>query len=150
MNSGRIGRHYWHKPDLICQEHAMPGTADHVGHASNGPVDQAVQGYIDGLDPRHRPLFDRVHRLILTAHPEADVVLSYKIPTYKVGGRRLYLGAWKHGVSIYGWRQDRDGGFTARHPELKTSKGTIQLRSQDASGIADEEILALVRAALED
>ena len=91
-----------------------------------------------------------VHRLILTAHPEADVVLSYKIPTYKVGGRRLYLGAWKHGVSIYGWRQDRDGGFTARHPELKTSKGTIQLRSQDASGIADEEILALVRAALED
>jgi uncharacterized protein YdhG (YjbR/CyaY superfamily) len=113
-------------------------------------IDDAVRGYIDGLDPRHRPLFDRVHRLILTAHPEATVVLSYKMPTYQVGRRRLHLAAWKHGVSIYGWRQDHDGGFAARHPELRTSKGTIQLRSPDASGVSDDEILALVRAALED
>jgi uncharacterized protein YdhG (YjbR/CyaY superfamily) len=120
----------------------MPGAA--------GRVDDAVQGYIDDLDPGQRRLFDRVHRLILAAHPEAAVVLSYKIPTYKAGRRRLYLGAWKHGVSIYGWRQDHDGGFAARHPELKTSKGTIQLRSDDAAGITDDEILALVGAALED
>ena len=120
----------------------MAGTA--------GRVDDDVQGYIDELDPRHRALFDRVHRLILTAHPEVAVVLSYKMPTYRVGRRRLYLGAWKHGVSLYGWRQDHDGGFVARHPELKTSRGTIQLRSDDTAGISDEEILALVRAALED
>jgi hypothetical protein len=59
------------------------------------------------------------------------------------------VGAWKHGVSIYGWPQDRDGGFTARHPELRTSKGTIQLRAQDAAGISDDELRDLVRAALE-
>ncbi len=59
----------------------------------------------DGIAPEHRPLFDRLHRLILAAHPGAAVVLSYKIPTYKVGGRRLYVGVWKHGVSIYGWQQ---------------------------------------------
>jgi uncharacterized protein YdhG (YjbR/CyaY superfamily) len=123
----------------------MSGTTDR-----HGRVDEAVLRYIEGLDPRHRPLFDRVHRLILTAHPEAAVVLSYKIPSYQVGQRRLYLGAWQHGVSMYGWRQDRDGGFVARHPELKTSKGTIRLRSQDADAIPDEEILALVSAALED
>jgi uncharacterized protein YdhG (YjbR/CyaY superfamily) len=119
----------------------MPGT---------GRVDDAVLGYIDELDPQHRPLFNRVHRLILSVHPEAHVVMSYKMPSYKVGRRRLYMGAWQHGVSIYGWRQDRDGGFVARHPELKTSKGTIQLRSRDADAIPDDEILALVGAALED
>jgi uncharacterized protein YdhG (YjbR/CyaY superfamily) len=112
-------------------------------------MDEAVRHYIDGVEPAHRPLFDRVHRLILAAHPEADVVLSYQIPTYKVGRRRLYIGAWKHGISIYGWPQDQDAGFTARHPELKTSKGTIQLRPQDAAAIADDELLALVRAALQ-
>ena len=112
-------------------------------------MDEAVRGYIDAIPPEHRPLFDRLHRLILAAYPSAAVVLSYQIPTYKVGNRRLYLGAWKHGVSIYGWPQDRDGGFTARHPELRTSKGTIQLRPEDAAGISDDELRDLVRAALE-
>ena len=77
------------------------------------------------------------------------VVLSYKIPTYKAGRRRLYLGVWKHGVSIYGWPQGQDGGFTSRHPELRTSKGTIQVRPEDAAGIPDDEFRDLVRAALE-
>ncbi|MGB6580819.1 MAG: DUF1801 domain-containing protein [Streptosporangiaceae bacterium] len=112
-------------------------------------MDEAVQIYIDGVDPAYRPLFDRIHRLILAAHPEAAVALSYQIPTYKVGRRRLYVGAWQHGISIYGWQQDRDAGFTARHPELRTSKGTIRLRPQDAAAIADDELLGLVSAALE-
>ena len=99
--------------------------------------------------PRAPSPFDRVHRLILAAHPEAAVVISYRIPTYKVGRRRLYVGAWKHGLSIYGWPQDRDAGFTARHPELKTSKGTIRLRPEDAASIGDDELLGLINAALE-
>jgi hypothetical protein len=112
-------------------------------------MDEAVQSYIDGVDPAHRALFDRVHRLIMAAHPDADVVLSYEIPAYKVGRRRLYVGAWQHGISLYGWQQGRDGGFTDRHPELKTGKATIRLRPQDAATIADDELLGLVSAALE-
>jgi uncharacterized protein YdhG (YjbR/CyaY superfamily) len=112
-------------------------------------VDQAVQGYIDAIIPEYRPLFDRLHLLILQVRPDAAVVLSYQMPTYKAGRRRLYLGAWKHGVSIYGWQQGRDAGFSSRHPELKTSKGTIQLRPEDAAGIPDNEFRDLVRAALE-
>jgi hypothetical protein len=112
-------------------------------------MDEAVRDYIDAIAPEHRPLFDRLHRLVLEEHPDAAVVLSYKIPTYKVGHRRLFLGVWKHGVSIYGWGERRDAGFTARHPELKTSKGTIQLRPDDAAGIPDSEFRDLVRAALD-
>jgi uncharacterized protein YdhG (YjbR/CyaY superfamily) len=86
--------------------------------------------------------------LILEVHPDASVVISYQIPTYKMGRNRLYLGVWKHGVSIYGWGQGRDAGFTARHPELITGKGTIQLRPDDAAGIPEDEFRDLVRAAL--
>ena len=53
--------------------------------------------------PRTVPCSIRIHRLILVAHPDAAMVLSYQIPTYKVGRRRLYVGAWRHGISIYGW-----------------------------------------------
>jgi hypothetical protein len=130
----------------------MPETTGRSARTKDGgyaPAGRAVQDYIDAITPEHRPLFDRLHRLILEAQPGAAVVLSYKIPSYKVGARRLYLGAWQHGVSIYGWQQGRDGGFTIRHPELRTSKGTIRLRPEDAVGIADDEFRDLARAALQ-
>ena len=107
-----------------------------------------VQAYIDAIPPGHRPLFDRLHRLILTAHPHAEVTLSYKMPAYRAGGRRIYVGAWKHGISLYGYGHGRDGGFTGRHPEMVTSKGTIQLRPDAAAALPDEELLAFARAAL--
>jgi uncharacterized protein YdhG (YjbR/CyaY superfamily) len=111
-------------------------------------MDDAVQTYIDGIDPGNRPLFDRVHRLILAGYPDVAVVISYRIPTYRVGRRRLHVGAWQHGVSIYGWPQGSEAGFIARHPALRTSKGTIRLRPQDAADVSDDELLDLVHAAL--
>jgi uncharacterized protein YdhG (YjbR/CyaY superfamily) len=130
----------------------MPNPADHRPPAPDGrkaQADRAVQEYIDAITPDHRPLFDRLHRLILEAKPGATVVLSYQIPTYQAGGRRLHVGVWKHGVSLYGWQQGGDAGFTSRHPGLRTGKGTIRLRPEDAEGIADDEFRDLARAALE-
>jgi uncharacterized protein YdhG (YjbR/CyaY superfamily) len=151
MSSGRVKRlQYKATPDD--RDDAMPNTADHRTPAQNGrtaQADRAVQKYIDAITPEHRPLFDRLHRLILEAQPGATVVLSYQIPTYQVGGRRLYVGAWKHGVSLYGWQQGGDAGFTSRHPGLRTGRGTIRLRPEDAESIADDEFRDLARAALQ-
>ncbi len=113
-------------------------------------MDDAVRDYIRAIPPDRWPLFDRLHRLILEVHPEAELVLSYQIPTYKVGRRRLFLGVWKHGVSIYGWQEGRDAGFVARHPKLRTAKGTIQMRPADGLAVSDDEFRDLVRSALDD
>jgi uncharacterized protein YdhG (YjbR/CyaY superfamily) len=112
-------------------------------------MDDAVLGYIDAIALEHRPLFDRLHALILAAHPAVVVGFSYGMPSYKLAKRRLYLGVWTHGVSIYGWQHGGDAGFTARHPDLQVGKGTIRLRPEDAAGIPDDEFSDLVRAALE-
>ena len=111
-------------------------------------VDEAVRGYIDAIPPEHRPLFDRLQKLILGLYPEATVVISYKIPTYRVEKGRLHIGTWKHGVSLYGWKQDGAEAFIARHPGLRTSKGTIQLRPEDAAALSDAELGELVHSAL--
>jgi uncharacterized protein YdhG (YjbR/CyaY superfamily) len=111
-------------------------------------MNEAVREYIDAIAPEHRPLFDRIHQLILDAFPQATVVLSYQIPTYKIDRHRLFVGVWKHGVSIYGWDQGRADAFIARHPALKTSKGTIQLRADNAAAITDDELRSLVHVAL--
>ena len=101
-----------------------------------------------GIAEEHRELFGRVNGLILGAYPDAVVRLSYQIPSYWVGKRRLYVGVWKHGLSVYGWPQGSEADFIARHPELKTSKGTIQIGPGDAAGLRDAELLELVHAAL--
>jgi uncharacterized protein YdhG (YjbR/CyaY superfamily) len=112
-------------------------------------MDEGVQAYIDRLEPERRTLFERLHALVLATHPEAEVALSYDMPAYSVGRRRLNLGAWKHGVSVYGYRKDNDGGFVARHPKLASGKGTIRIRPLDAEGISDDEFRGLLGGALE-
>jgi uncharacterized protein YdhG (YjbR/CyaY superfamily) len=109
---------------------------------------EEAQAYIDGIDPARRPLFDRVHRLVLEAHPGVDVVLSYKMPTYVVGEQQLHIGVWKHGVSFYGWTPGRDAGFAARHPTCDSGKGTLRLATAYAAQVPDDELRALFAAAL--
>ena len=111
-------------------------------------MDDEVRAYLDAVPAEHRPLFDRVHRLVLEAHPDVTVRLSYKMPAFRVGKRNLYVGVWKHGVSLYGWGRDRDAGFAERHPELLSGRGTIRLRSRDCARIADDELRGFALAAL--
>ena len=111
-------------------------------------MEAAVRAYIDAIGPASRPLFDRVHRLILDVAPTAAIVLSYNMPTYKLGDRSLHVAAWKHGVSLYGWDEGRDGGFVERYPELSSGRGTLRLRPSDAELITDDELRAVIAGAL--
>jgi uncharacterized protein YdhG (YjbR/CyaY superfamily) len=111
-------------------------------------MDEDVQRYVDQIPDEHRALFDRVNGLVQGAYPDAVVKLSYTIPSYWRERRKLYVGVWKHGLSVYGWPQGSERDFVGRHPELKTSKGTIQIRPRDAAGLSDGELLELVHAAL--
>lgn len=111
-------------------------------------VDPAVQDYIDAIPEERRPLFDRLHRLILEIHPDATVRVAYKMPTYDVGERSLHVASWSHGLSIYGWEIGRDDGFAARHPDLDTGKGTLKLRTKAMATIEDDELRGLLRAVL--
>ena len=69
---------------------------------------RARQAHIDRIAREHRPLVDRLHRLIRTAQPDAHPGISYGRLCYRAGARRLYLGAWKHGLSICGWPQGQE------------------------------------------
>jgi len=111
-------------------------------------MDEDVQAYVDAIAPSQRGLFDRLHGLIMGAFPDAEIVLSYDMPTYGVGDRRLYVAAWKNWVSFYGWDEGRDNGFVARHPELSSGRGTIKLRPGAAAAIGDDELLDVIRGAL--
>ncbi len=110
-----------------------------------------VAAYLDEIDPALRPLFDRVLGALIVGYPGAEVVISYGMPTLTAGKHRLHLGAWSHGVSLYGWRADSaqdDAGFAERHPELLHGRGTIRIKPSDAESVTDEELSELARATL--
>ena len=65
-----------------------------------GGMDEAVRRYREEIDSQQRPVFDRLHQLIVATCQDAEVVLSYGMPTYRIGRRRLNIGVWKHGLSL--------------------------------------------------
>jgi Domain of unknown function (DU1801) len=121
--------------------------SDQARIPENGVMDEAVSRYRDAMDSEFRPVFDRLHRLMVTTCPDAELVLSYGMPTFRIGRRRLNVGVWQHGLSLY-VSPSRDGGFSARHPALAAGKSTIKIRPADAAAIPDAEFQDLFRAAL--
>src|SRR5580693_4220701 len=108
--------------------------SEQARNSEGGVTDEAVRRYLDEMDSEFRPVFDRLHRLIVATCPDAELVLSYGMPAYRIGRRRLNVGVWKHGLSLY-VSPNRDGGFSARHPELAGGRGTIKLSPGDAARI---------------
>jgi hypothetical protein len=113
-------------------------------------MDAAAQAYVDGIAPETRALFDRIHHLFVGAFPDIDVGIAYKMPVYRRASRSLNVGAWKHGVSIYGFPDEGAGSILERHPELFSGKGTLRITLAVADDIRDVELLQLVRIALGD
>jgi uncharacterized protein YdhG (YjbR/CyaY superfamily) len=97
-------------------------------------MDPAVQQYIDAIPDGHRPLFDHLQSLILELYPDAEIRISYQIPTYKVGRGRVYLGLWKNGVSLHAVDVKT---FKQRHPSIKTGKGSLNFKLTDELPEAD-------------
>lgn len=111
-------------------------------------MDAAVRAYVDGIATDTRPLFDRIHRLIVGEFPDVEVDISYQMPVYRRASRSLNVGAWKHGVSIYGWSDQSASSILERHPELSSGKGTLRITRAVADDIRDEELVELVRSTL--
>ena len=110
--------------------------------AGAGGMDEAVRRYRDEMASEDRPVFDRLHQLIAATCPDAELVLSYGMPAYRIGRRRLSIGAWNHGLSLY-VSPNRDGGDSpCAIPSWPRERGRIRLRRRrdSAARIPDAEL----------
>ena len=110
-------------------------------------MEEAVQRFIDKVPAEQRPLFDRLHSLILELYPDAEVVISYQVPTYKARGGRVSLGLWQDGVSLYTTGPEYIEDFKAKHPKVKTGKASLNFRLGEE--LPERDIRQVIRRAIE-
>jgi len=91
-------------------------------------VNKDVQRFMDAVPEDQKPHFNQLHALIMSMYPDAEIVISYQVPTYKVKSRWVALGYWKGGVSIYTNSPEHIAAFKAQHPAVKTGKASINFK----------------------
>ena len=102
-----------------------------------------VDAYIAAVPAEHRPIFDRLHRLILETLPGARVVISYKMPAYVVAGGRVSLSSGPHGVSLATTVAEPIVKFKSKHRNFKTGKVTVLFPADADLPTDDVRILVL-------
>jgi uncharacterized protein YdhG (YjbR/CyaY superfamily) len=82
-----------------------------------------VDEYIAAQKPDARARLQELRSTIRAAEPQADEVISYGMPTYRLGARRVYFAAAKRHCALYGARVDLVADELGN---FKTLKGTVQ------------------------
>jgi uncharacterized protein YdhG (YjbR/CyaY superfamily) len=102
----------------------------------SAPIPADVRRYIDTVQDERREKLMMLHELITGMYPAAEAVIAYGIPMYKLPTGKAGIGYWKQGVSLYpGAVYFED--FKAKHPHIKTSKGTIAFKLADKIPVTD-------------
>lgn len=62
---------------------------------------QTVESYLEAAAPEARPILERIRRIVRDAAPDAEEVISYRMPAFRRHGILLYVGAFEHHVGVF-------------------------------------------------
>ncbi|MFO1065288.1 MAG: DUF1801 domain-containing protein [Pirellulales bacterium] len=60
-----------------------------------------VDVYIDSFPEATRKILTKIRDTIRKAAPDAEEVISYRMPAFRQGGIVVYYAAWKHHIGLY-------------------------------------------------
>lgn len=88
---------------------------------------KSVDEYIASQPEAVHATLERVRSVIRKAVPEAQEVISYKMPTYTLQGQRLlYFAVWKQHYSIYAATEQVLAALRDELAPYEVDKGTIR------------------------
>jgi uncharacterized protein YdhG (YjbR/CyaY superfamily) len=68
---------------------------------SNRTVPKTVDEYIEGFSPEVQAILRRVRQVVREAAPQAQEVISYRMPALKQNGILVYFAAFKGHIGLY-------------------------------------------------
>jgi len=82
---------------------------------------KTFEEYLSGFPIETQAILETIRAIVKQAVPEAEEVISYDMPTFKLDGKSLiYFAAWKKHIGFYPLSEKVAGAV----PELSTYKGT--------------------------
>jgi uncharacterized protein YdhG (YjbR/CyaY superfamily) len=85
---------------------ARASSAVPADRAARGPkaataLPETIDGYIAGFSPEVQAILRKIRATIAQAAPQAQEAMSYRIPTFKLGGNLVHFAAFKAHVGLF-------------------------------------------------
>ena len=110
-------------------------------------MNKEVQRYMDAVPEDRKQVVGKLHALIIGLYPNAEVDMSYKMPTYKAKGGWVAWANQKRYVSFYTCGPHHIAEFKEKYPAIKTGKGCINFKPTDT--IPEAALKQVVKHAIE-
>ena len=65
------------------------------------PVPANIDEYIATAAPAARPLLEEIRRVVRAAAPEAEELISYRMPAFRQHGILVFFAAFKHHIGVF-------------------------------------------------
>jgi uncharacterized protein YdhG (YjbR/CyaY superfamily) len=92
---------------------------------------QEVDRYIAGFPQNARTAMEQIRATILKAAPNAEELISYKMPAYKFHGMLVYFAGYKNHIGFYATPTGHSA-FAKEFSKYKTGKGSVQFPLDEA------------------
>ncbi|HXQ94317.1 MAG TPA: DUF1801 domain-containing protein [Thermoplasmata archaeon] len=112
----------------------------------DAPPPASVAAYLAEVPSKSRKEFARLRRTIRAAAPEAEEVISYRMPALRQNGIVVYYGAFEDHCSLFVASPSVRHGFSAELKPFESGKGT--LRSTPGRPIPAALVTRIVKARL--
>ncbi len=86
---------------------------------------ESVEDYLARFPPPVRAKLEQLREAIRKAAPDAEEVISYQMPAYRLAGPLVYFAGYRHHVGFYAGAAVV-AEFHAEVSKFKWSKGTVQ------------------------
>jgi len=94
--------------------------------AQRAPAPKTVDEYLARVPPKFRTALQRLRKTIKAAAPDAEEVISYKMPAFRQNGILVYLAAFEDHCSLFVGSAKIRRQFSAELKPFMTGKGTVR------------------------
>jgi uncharacterized protein YdhG (YjbR/CyaY superfamily) len=122
-----------------------------VKKPSFGPkeiIAKNVDEYLEALPERERLTLEKLRKMIKAAAPQAQEVISYRMPAYKYHGPLVFFAAFKNHLSLYGVSKTTVEKFRGELEPFEISGTTIHFSTEKPLSAA--LVKKLVKARLKE
>jgi uncharacterized protein YdhG (YjbR/CyaY superfamily) len=102
-----------------------------------------VEAYLGRIDASNRALLERIREVVWEEAPDAEEVIAYGIPTFRLSGNLVHYAAFKKHLSFFPGSTAHNEALRDELSGYRLAKGTIQFTPDNP--LPDDLLRRIVR-----